>query len=43
MAFAADAYAHMASYAFGSLGGLVVIGHTLWRRLRASRRLRQGA
>ena len=35
VAFAADAYAHLASYGFGALGGFVVIGHTLWQRVRS--------
>lgn len=32
VAFSAVAWAHAASYAAGALGGLLVIGHTLWRR-----------
>lgn len=32
-AFMADAWAHLASYASGTLGGLIVIGYALWRRL----------
>jgi len=33
-AFAFDAWAHMTSYAVGAVGGLVVMGRTLWRRAR---------
>jgi|SRR5579872_802 len=32
IAFSADGWAHQASYAFGTIGGLVVIGLTVWRR-----------
>jgi hypothetical protein len=40
VAFSADAWAHLASYGFGILGGLFLIGHTIWRRVgRPSRRL----
>lgn len=34
VAFSADAWAHLASYGFGAVGGLFVIGHTVWRRSR---------
>ena len=37
VAFAADAWAHAASYGFGALGGLFVIGGTIRRRWRPSR------
>jgi len=33
VAFMADAWAHRASYASGVIGGLIVIGFTLWRRM----------
>jgi hypothetical protein len=33
-AFAFDAWAHMTSYAVGGAGGLVVMGRTIWRRVR---------
>jgi len=36
VAFMADAWAHLASYGFGLLGGLIVIGRTMWRRRRAT-------
>jgi hypothetical protein len=36
IAFAAAAWAHAASYAAGGLGGLLVIGQTVRRRLRSS-------
>ncbi len=32
VAFAADAWAHLASYGFGIVGGLIAIGVTIWRR-----------
>jgi hypothetical protein len=35
VAFSFDAFAHEASYDFGALGGLIVIGHTIWRRRKA--------
>lgn len=35
VAFSADAWAHLASYGFGIIGGVVLIGHTAWRRLRS--------
>lgn len=35
-AFTADAWAHLASYGFGTLGGLFLIGHTIRRRLSDS-------
>lgn len=38
VAFAADAWTHAASYGFGALGGLFVIGGTIRRRLRAGRK-----
>lgn len=34
IAFAADSWAHLASYLSGVVGGLVVIGYALWRRVR---------
>jgi cobalamin biosynthesis protein CbiG len=34
VAFSADAWAHAASYGVGALGGIVVIGQTIWRRIR---------
>lgn len=34
--FAFDAWAHMASYGFGALGGLFLILRTAWLRLRAA-------
>jgi hypothetical protein len=37
VAFAADLWAHRASYLAGVFGGIVVIGVTLWRRVRAAR------
>lgn len=41
VAFSADAWAHMASYASGAVGGLVLIVHTAWiRRGMAASRLR---
>jgi len=35
VAFSADAWAHLASYGVGIVGGLFVIGHTIWRRVRS--------
>lgn len=35
VAFSAAAWAHMASYASGIVGGIAVIGWTVWRRVRA--------
>jgi len=35
VAFAADAWAHMASYGAGVLGGLILIAYALLRRIRA--------
>jgi len=32
VAFSADAWAHVASYASGAVGGLILIAHTVWRR-----------
>lgn len=37
VAFSAAAWAHLASYGFGIVGGVVLIGHTAWRRLRRQR------
>jgi hypothetical protein len=34
VAFSADAWAHLASYALGFIGGLSVIGHIVLRRIR---------
>jgi len=34
--FAADVWAHLASYGLGILGGVFVVGATLWRRLAAA-------
>ncbi len=34
VAFAADAWAHLASYGFGIAGGVVAIAITIWRRAR---------
>jgi hypothetical protein len=36
VAFSADAWAHLASYGFGIVGGVVLIGHTAWRRLQSA-------
>jgi hypothetical protein len=36
VAFLADGWAHMASYAFGLLGGIFLIGHTVRRRVGAT-------
>jgi hypothetical protein len=36
VAFSADAWAHGASYVSGALGGLFVIGRTIWLRLRSA-------
>ena len=36
VAFTAATWAHSASYLFGFLGGLFLIGFTIWRRLRLS-------
>lgn len=33
--FAAALWAHTMSYAAGIIGGVIVIGHTIWRRVRA--------
>jgi hypothetical protein len=35
VAFSADAWAHLASYAVGIVGGIFVIGQTIWRRIRS--------
>lgn len=32
VAFSADAWAHLASYASGAVGGLIMIAHTAWSR-----------
>jgi hypothetical protein len=32
VAFSADAWAHLASYGFGIIGGLFLVGQTIWRR-----------
>ncbi|HET8612891.1 MAG TPA: hypothetical protein VFL92_09015, partial [Sphingomonas sp.] len=37
IAFSADAWAHLASYGFGALGGLLLVGHTLWSRIHSPR------
>ena len=37
VAFTADAWAHSASYGFGMLGGLFVIGWAVWQRVRNAR------
>jgi hypothetical protein len=34
VAFSADAWAHLASYASGMLGGLILIGYAFFRRMR---------
>ena len=39
IAFSADAWAHLASYDFGIVGGLFVIGHTIWRRVHERSKL----
>jgi hypothetical protein len=43
VAFSADAWAHMASYGAGALGGLLVIAHTIRRRVRARQASPEGA
>jgi hypothetical protein len=34
VAFSADAWAHVASYGFAIIGGIFVIGRTIWRRVQ---------
>jgi hypothetical protein len=36
IAFSADAFAHLASYGVGAVGGVFVILFTVWRRVRAA-------